>query len=564
MKRIFTLAILLLLLVTLIPANAQPAEGFPVSREAILSSLYEADLATLREAIDLGLVSCEELTAFYLERIAAYNEDYNCFITFCDDALEIARQRDQALAEGNARGVLFGIPVVIKDNIDLAGYHTTNGHPKEDDQIAESNAQIVEYLLAEGAVIIAKTNMSTDARSAWNTVSDVVGETPNAYSLYLSAAGSSGGSAVSTSLNFAAAGLATDTNSSLRMPAAYAGCVSFRATHGLISQEGITSLNESRDIPGAITRTVFDQAIMLDALTGGAYAYTQNLNGNVLSGLRIGVLKELSYPVSGIEERYASNMDAEVSAAFAAALEELRRCGAEVVEISFPQLFYLSENTFADNNPASKQALYNAFRRVLEQNDVSAVVFPTYLTTPLRTGTDANGRYWNIWDQSFVNNCRVLAPSAGLPEISVPIGLHSLGCGIGMEIAALKNQEQLLLDIAYSYTERYDHRVPPEGAPDAYADAHAGSLRDIIDAYQKFLEPPQPTEPSMPETQPTQSEPKPSATATRPAAPITQIFGDEGEEPFSGWMKIFLVATALAVAVAGVLVHDKIAHKQKK
>lgn len=572
MKRILALLSLILLLAALIPAQAQPADGFPVSREAILSALYEADIATLREAIDLGLISCEDLTAYYLERIRTYNAPYNCFITICTDALDVARQRDQAMAEGAAGGILFGIPIVIKDNIDLAGYHTTNGHRKNDNQIADANAEIVDYLLSEGAVIIAKANMSTDAQSAWDSVSEAVGQTKNAYSLHISSAGSSGGSAVSVSLNFAAAGLGTDTNSSLRLPAAYAGCVSLRATHGLISREGVTKLNGTRDIPGAITRTVYDQALMLDVLTGGAYEYTKNLNGNALQGLRIGILKELSYPVSGIPERNAANFDPEVVAAFNAALEELRACGAELVEVSFSQIFTLSQATLNSNDAAKKDALHDAFRSFLDRNEICAVVFPTYLTTPLRTGTDANGKYWSVWDQQLVNNCRYLSPSAGLPEITLPIGVHSLGCGIGLEIAAPRNQEQLLLDIAYSYTNRYDHRELPEGAPDAYAASHAGSLSGIIDDYKAFLEaqkPTEPSEPSEPETQPTQPSVEPTVPATGPSAsqpivPDTQITPDNGEEPFSIWLAIFLVATALAAVIGGVLVYDKIARNRKK
>ena len=569
MKRILALLIPLLLLAALIPAHAQPAEGFPVSREAILSSLYEADIATLREALDLGLVSCEELTAYYLERISTYNEPYNCFITICHDAMDVARRRDMAMAQGEPRGILFGIPVVIKDNIDLAGYHTTNGHIKNDSQIVEENADIVDYLLSEGAVIIAKTNMSLDAQSARNSYSEAVGQTKNAYSLHISSAGSSGGSAVSTSLNFTAAGLGIDTNSSLRLPAAYAGCVSLRATHGLISQDGVTKLNGTRDIPGAITRTVYDQALMMDVLTGGAYEYTKNLNGNALQGLRIGVLKELSYPVSHIWDRRAANFDAEVAAAFQAALEELRLCGAELVEVSFPQIFNLSQATFDSGDASYKDAFHNAFQNFLDSNGICAVVFPTYLTTPLRTGNDASGRYWSVWDQAFLNNCGVLAPSAGLPEITVPIGVHSLGCGIGLEIAAPRNQEQLLLDIAYSYTGRYDHRELPKGAPDTYASAHAGSLGEIVDAYKNFLEaqkPTEPTEPTQPETQPPVD---PTAPATRPATPRPgvpdgQLPAGGGESLVSTWKVIFLAATALAVVMAGVLIYDKITCGKKK
>lgn len=566
MKRILAFLIPLLLLAAMVPAHAQPDEGFPVSREALLSSLYEADIATLREALDLGLISCEELTAYYLERISTYNEPYNCFITICHDAMDVARRRDMAMAQGEPRGILFGIPVVIKDNIDLAGYHTTNGHIKNDSQIVEKNADIVDYLLSEGAVIIAKTNMSLDAQSARNTYSEVVGQTQNAYSQYLSAAGSSGGSAVSTSLNFTVAGLGTDTNSSLRLPAAYAGCVSLRATHGLISRGGVTKLNGTRDIPGAITRTVYDQALMLDVLTGGAYEYTKNLNGNALQGLRIGVLKELSYPVSNLWDRRPAVFDAEVAAAFQAALEELQLCGAELVEVSFPQIFNLSQATFDSDDASHKDAFHDAFRNFLDSNGIGAVIFPTYLTTPLRAGNDASGRYWSVWDQTFVNNCGVLAPSAGLPEITVPIGTHSLGCGIGLEIAAPRNQEQLLLDIAYSYTERYDHRQLPKGAPDTYASAHTGSLGEIIEAYKHFLEAQKPTEPSQPETQPPADPTAPTTrpTTPRPIVPDGQLPAGGGENPVSTWKMIFLAATALAVVMAGVLIYDKIAHGKKK
>lgn len=522
MKRFFACMMLLVLCICMVPTSAQVTEEFPIGKEAILSALYEADIAAMREAIDLKLITCEELTAYYLERIEAYNKPHNCFITMCDDALDIARQRDAAIAEGTASGSLFGIPIVIKDNIDLAGYHTTNGHKKTDDQIAEANAQIVDYLLAEGAVIIAKANMSTDAQSARDSISQVAGQTKNAYNKYLSSAGSSGGSAVATSLNFAAASLGTDTNSSLRMPAAYAGCISLRGTHGLISREGVTKLNGTRDIPGAITRTVYDQAIMLDVLTAGQYAYTQNLNGDALQGLRLGIMKELTYPVAGRTDRTAENMDPEVAAAFAAAVEELRACGVEIVEVSMPNVFTLYQATINSNAASKKETLYTAFTNLLTENNISAVIFPTYLSTPLHSGTDANGKYWNVWNQTWINNCAVFSPSASLPEITVPIGMHSLGCGIGLEIAAPKYQEQLLLDIAYSYTNRFDHRVLPESAPDTYSDANVGTLQEIIEAYKLFLNPPDPTTaPTEPTTMPTEPTTVPTEPPTVPTEPTT-------------------------------------------
>lgn len=550
MKRILSCVLLLVLCLTLVPAAAQPSEETAVTKEALLAALYEADIASMREAIDLGLVTCEELTAYYLERIEAYNAPYRCFITLCDDALEVARQRDAAIADGTASGSLFGIPIVIKDNINLAGYHTTNGHKKDDSQIAETNAQIMDYLLQQGAVIIGKTNMSTDAQSGRDTISKAVGQTKNAYSLYMSAAGSSGGSAVATSLNFAAAAIGTDTNSSLRLPAAFAGCVSLRGTHGLISNSGVTKLNGTRDIPGAITRNVYDQAIMLDALTGGVYAYTENLNGNALQGLRIGVLQELAYPVEGQSGRGQSVWDSEVAAAFEIALQQLRSCGAEVVTVSMPKIFSLSSATMNDHSAEKKAALYAAFEAMLEEYDVAAVVFPSYVTAPLRSGRDADGKYWDVWEQTFTANCTILSPSASLPEITLPMGIHSLGCGMGLEIATRKNQEQLLLDIAYTYTQAADHRVVPEAAPNTYAEFYQGTLRELIDLYLQqqvpptteptplpttvpvspttvplppettVPEPPETTAPTPPETTvPTPPETKPATTA--PSVPPT-------------------------------------------
>lgn len=478
----------LLCIAVLVSAFWMPAtaaqEKADLKREMVFAALYEADLTELKAALDSGLVSSVELTQFYLERIEAYNGDYNCFITVCDDAVEVAAQRDAQRAEGKAEGPLFGIPVVIKDNMDLEGVHTTNGFRKKDNQIATENADVVNYLLQEGAVILAKANMSTEAQDARRSSSQAVGETKNAYSKYMAAGGSSGGSAVSTSLNFAAAALGTDTNSSLRIPAALAGCVSLRPTFGKISVKGIKKLNGTRDVPGAITRTVYDQAVMLDVLTQGEMDYTDNLNPNRLQGMRIGVLKQLSYATTSTGTRSEKNIDDEVEAAFDNALRELEAAGAEIVDVSMSNLFTLSDRTFASNAQAPKDELNRAFEEFLTEQDIEAVVYPTYLSTPIRTGYDANGTYWDAYSQVYLNNCRTLSPCAGIPEISVPIGMHSLGAGIGMEIASRKNSEQLLLDIAYSYTSRYDHRQIPAGAPNTYEAAYVGDVNALIEGLQ--------------------------------------------------------------------------------
>lgn len=508
MKRLLTLLLAVLMIATMtapvpaltlaevekthparLPAPGTAAELTAEEKNAVLSGLMEASLADLRDAVALGLVTSRELTAWYLERIEAYNKTYNCFITLCDDALAQAEERDRRLAEGKAEGRLFGVPVVVKDNIHVAGWPTTNGHSKSGVAASSDNAAIVERLLAEGAVIVGKTNMSTDAQDARASRSAAVGETKNAYSRYMSAGGSSGGSAVAVSLNFAAAGLGTDTNSSLRVPAALSGCVAMRVTTGLLPRDGVILLNTARDVPGAITRTVADQALMLDVLSGGQYDFSGNLRVDALEGARIGVLKELTYAYSTTGERRQENLDDEVQAAFAAAVEELKACGAEVVEVSMPALFSLSEATFPVGGYLKIPALTEAFESFLDRHELAAVVFPTYLSTPLRSGRDAEGTYWDLYAQPFVNNCRTLSPSAAVPEITVPIGVHSLGAGMGMQMAGRQNSEQVLLDLAYSYTQRYDHRVVPADAADLYADSHAGSLAEVTEAYLYSLLP---------------------------------------------------------------------------
>ena len=480
-----------------------PAELTDEEKRSLLSALYQADIATIREAIRLRLITSRELTAYFLERIEAYNKTYNCFISLCDNALEIAEQRDAAIAAGEADGSLFGIPIVVKDNIDYQGYHTTNGYKKKDSQIAKSNATVVENLLKEGAVILAKTNMSRGAQDARLSISSSVGETRNAYNIDLACGGSSGGSAVATSLHFAAGSLGTDTNSSLRYPAALNGCVSLRPTSGLLDREGIVILNSKRDTPGAITRTVYDQAILLDAILGDG-TYTDSLNDQVLDGLRIGILKELSAPVSSMSSRKKSKLDQEILDAFQRAVEELKACGAEIVEVSLPKVFSLS-NACANNTKKSVNAFYTAFEALLKDNDIAAVIFPTYLHAPQWRGVGESGTL-KVYEQNFLTNVKILSPPLGIPEITVPIGTHSRGAGIGMEIASLRNNDQLLLDMAYAYTTNFDHRAIPEGAPDLYAAYGSVSLADFIADYRDSLTetegPVSPPETTIPDTDP--------------------------------------------------------------
>lgn len=458
-----------------------------ITKSDIYAAVYEADIRSLRSAIDCGLITSRELTEIYLERIDKFGGAKKCFITLCDNALEEADKRDKAIADGTAEGTLFGIPVVVKDNIEYAGYPTTNGR-KKDGSVSESNAAVVQYLLDEGAVILGKANMSTDAQEARITNSRAVGETTNAYDSGMAAGGSSGGTAVSVSLNLAAAGLGTDTNSSLRYPAVLNGCVSLRPTFDLVPRDGVILLNGKRDVTGAITRTVYDQAVMLDAITGGIYSFTERLDSSSLKGARLGVIKELSYPY-GSAERSSANFDSEISAAFEKALSELKECGAEIVEVSLPRIFSMSSacSESYSNSAAAKDKFYEAYKALFESENLTAVVFPSYVTAPLYTGVTPDGAL-KVYQQTSATNFAVIAPQLGIPEMAVQIGLHSRNSGMGIEFAGLRGDDQKILDLAYSYTLKYDHRTVPEYAENLYGTAKY-TMSEIVSRYIEFTTP---------------------------------------------------------------------------
>ena len=167
-------------------ASAQGEFEWDVPKETLLAGLIEGNIREIQKAYALRLLTCREVTEYYLERIRTYDEPYNCFITLCEeDALKQADEIDRRIACGDREGILFGIPIVVKDNIDYAGYHTTNGLDKRRNQIADTNAAVVDNLLREGAVILGKTNMSTEAQDARACYSQVAGETKNAYNTYL-------------------------------------------------------------------------------------------------------------------------------------------------------------------------------------------------------------------------------------------------------------------------------------------------------------------------------------------------------------------------------------------
>jgi len=303
------------------------------------TDLLELDIAEAQRRMDAGTLTSEDLTRAYLARIAAIDDDgptLGAVIELDPTALRYAALLDRHRNEGNVRGPLHGIPILIKDNIDVAGMVNSAGSLAMLDNRPERDAFLVKRLRGAGAVILGKTNLSewanlrsTHSVSGWSSRG---GQTRNPYALDHNPCGSSSGTAVAISANLAMLGVGTETDGSILCPAAVSGLVGLKPTVGLISRAGIIPISVTQDTAGPMARTVTDAAILLGAMTGlditdplTTHApkptdYTIGLRPNALVGKRIGVLRQAM--------GYSPAVDATTERAIAS----LRAAGAVIVD----------------------------------------------------------------------------------------------------------------------------------------------------------------------------------------------------------------------------------------
>ncbi len=269
-----------------------------------------------------------------IRRIEALNPQTRAVIAVEPTALDEARALDR---NRRARGPLFGMPILIKDNIETkGGLPTTAGSLALKDNVTGRDAPLVARLRAAGAVIVGKTNLSEwanfrdgDSISGWSAVG---GQTRNAHALDRNACGSSTGSGVAVAAGMAPAAIGTETNGSIVCPAAVSGIVGFKPTVGLVSRTYVIPISHSQDTPGPMARTVREAAMVLTAIAGTdpldattreadrrKVDYAAALSDNSLRGKRIGVM------------RFATGFGTDP--AFDAALQTLRAQGAILVDI---------------------------------------------------------------------------------------------------------------------------------------------------------------------------------------------------------------------------------------
>lgn len=464
-----------------------------------------------------GKFTITDVVNVYLDRIIEIDKngpELNAIIEINPDALQIAMELDEELAEGKSRGPLHGIPVILKDNIDTHDRMATtagatvlrNSYPKADSYIAKK-------LREAGAVILAKSNLSEWANFRAETSSSgwsgVGGQTKNPYILDRNPCGSSSGSGVAVSANLCMIAIGTETNGSIMCPSNNNGIVGIKPTVGLISRSGIIPISFTQDTPGPMGRTVMDVAITLGALTGIDPAdsrtlsseskfktdYTIFLKKDGLNGKRIGLLKR------------AMGFSDKVDTLLLQAVAFLKANGAEVIDIEFKRgenssaaSFQVMLYEFKDGlnkyfagldpgtpvrslteliefNKSDSVELRYFDQKLLEQadkkGDLESSEYRQALVKMLKaTREDGIDKVMNdnkidailaptgspawktdlILGDHFVGGSSSLAAISGYPAITVPMGFVD-NLPVGVTFFGRAWSEPLLLEIAYSYEQ---------------------------------------------------------------------------------------------------------------
>jgi Asp-tRNA(Asn)/Glu-tRNA(Gln) amidotransferase A subunit family amidase len=499
-------------------AGNTPAEVAPLN-------VVEITIAGIQDAINSGSTSCREVIRAYLDRIEAYDQStgLNAITEINPRALERADAIDRAVVAGEDLGPLFCAPLLVKDNFDTHDLPTTGGSVALRGSLPPDDAYMVRKLREADAIVLAKTNMAEWAFSPRQTISSSYGVTANAYALDRVPAGSSGGTASGVAASFGVAGLGSDTGNSIRGPSSHLALVGIRSTLGLTSRDGVIPLVFDRDVAGPMARTVEDAARLFDVVAGHDPAdqlseagkreedYTIFLKADGLVGARIGVLRAQADP---------EDTDSGVLALFEAALDDLRRAGAEVVdpvdvpnwarhaeaesfcptfrydmaqyleslgesapihdvEEAFDQglysdaargafEFYLEypadvhQTEWDDPCPLflehpARRAFLDDVTKVMDEAGVEALVFPTwrYPPAPIDRGKE----------EYRGDNSQLVAPSTGMPAITVPMGFLDGHLPAGLQILGRRYADGRLIQFAYAYEQATHHRTPPHGFP---------------------------------------------------------------------------------------------------
>ena len=302
-------------------------------------ALHELTLADARDALGAGDVSAVEIVRSLADRIERVDGEVRAYLRFDRERLEAgAREADALRAKGDARSLL-GVPIAVKDVINVAGEPCTCGSRILERYVAPYDAHVVERLRAVGAVPAGRTNMDEFAMGS-STENSAFGATRNPWDTARIPGGSSGGSAAAVAADEAIAALGSDTGGSIRQPASFCGVVGLKPTYGRVSRYGLVAYASSLDQIGPITKTVRDAAILLEAVAGHDRRDSTSVDrpvpsyedvlGRGVRGMRLGLP----------EEYFVGGLDREVEREVRTAVARLEGDGAEIVGVSLPHTEY--------------------------------------------------------------------------------------------------------------------------------------------------------------------------------------------------------------------------------
>jgi len=487
-------------------------------------NILNMSINEIQESVDLGIINYETIAKIYLERIEEYNDEFKAIISINENIVEEARKLDKQYKESGRTSMLFGIPIVIKDNIDYVGMPTTAGAKGLADNYPKQNASIVQNLVDSGALIIAKANMSEFAFSASLSRSSY-GTVKNAYNTNLTSYGSSGGTAVAVTTGMAVAGIGTDTNSSIRVPSSAANIIGLRPTYSLLTSDGIINYDASRDTAGPMTKYTSDNAIILDILTDKANIYTEYEDN--IHGVKIGVLSQFVDGDTKLSYISANGTTDEVVLdLFNTTIDKLKKQGAEIIYIdnlynnaaynyynntiggwtmcyffnkyikntnssvkSFSEL--VTKGGYIQDLPSYEdrcndsidqfntyQATHDKYKKyIVEQMnkyDVDVLVYPT-----------TKNQITSINNSSVNSPSFTIAPVTGMPAISIPMGFGEDDLPYGIEFVSKSNEEKILYTISDALIDEENFRVS-ELTPNLYEIDE--QVTELVGLYKKNKE----------------------------------------------------------------------------
>ena len=465
-------------------------------------------------------VTSQAVTESVFQRIEAVEPRVKAYVTLLkDEALAQAKAVDQKIASGQKTGLLAGIPIAIKDNMNIKGSKTTCSSRILNNFVSPYDATIINLLRQEDAVFTGKTNMDEFAMGS-STETSYFGKTFNPWNLQTIPGGSSGGSAATMAADEAILALGSDTGGSIRQPASCCGIVGLKPTYGRVSRFGLVAFASSLDQIGPLTKDVADAALLMNVIakydpqdsTSANITppdYSKSLQNNV-KGLKIGIPKE--YFVDG--------MDKEVEQSVREAIKVLEKLGAQVIEISLPNteyclaVYYILAPAEASANLARYDGVKYGYRTpeandLLEQYEKTrGEGFGPEVKRRIMLGTYAlSSGYYDAYylkaqrvrtlikkdfDEAFKQVDVIITPTApgaafkigekmddpmqmylsdiftisvnlaGIPAMSLPCGFTSQKMPIGLQIMAKHFNEEAIFRAAYTYEQNTNwHKEKP-------------------------------------------------------------------------------------------------------